>query len=290
MAKPRIAITVGDPSGIGPEVAAKAAADPRVLAVCEPILYEPPDGTRFAPGVLSAEAGRAAHDVIVRAVSDAMEGAVHAVATAPVNKEAFRLAGLPWAGHTDLLAHLTGAPRVAMMFYSDRLMVVLATVHIALADVPAALTQERVQATIALTADAVPRFTKVPPRIAVAGLNPHAGEHGLFGGEEDRVIAPAIAACRARGVDVSGPYPADTVFVRATRGEFDVVVACYHDQGLIPVKLLAFGQAVNVTLGLPIVRTSVDHGTAFDIAGKGVADPQSMIAAVLLAARLSRAA
>jgi len=288
--KPRIAITVGDPSGIGPEVAAKAAGDPRVLAVCEPVLYAPPNGARFAPGMLSAEAGRAAHDVIVRAVADAMDGSVQAVATAPVNKEAFRLAGLPWAGHTDLLAHLTGAPRVAMMFYSDRLMVVLATVHIALAEVPAALTQERVQATIALTAEAIPRFTKVPPRIAVAGLNPHAGEHGLFGGEEDRVIAPAIAACRARGVDVSGPYPADTVFVRATRGEFDVVVACYHDQGLIPVKLLAFGQAVNVTLGLPIVRTSVDHGTAFDIAGKGVADPQSMIAAVLLAARLARSA
>ena len=288
--RPRIAITVGDPSGIGPEVAAKAAADPRVLAVCEPILYAPSNGARFAPGVLSAEAGRAAHDVIVRAVSDAMDGTVQAVATAPVNKEAFRLAGLEWTGHTDLLAHLTGAPRVAMMFYSDRLMVVLATVHIALAEVPASLTQERVQATIALTAEAVPRFTKVPPRIAVAGLNPHAGEHGLFGTEEDRVIAPAIAACRARGVDVSGPYPADTVFVRATRGEFDVVVACYHDQGLIPVKLLAFGQAVNVTLGLPIVRTSVDHGTAFDIAGKGVADPQSMIAAVLLAARLARSA
>jgi len=165
---------------------------------------------------------------------------------------------------------------------------VLATVHIPLADVPEALTLERVQATIALTAEMVPRFMKIPPRIAVAGLNPHAGEHGLFGSEEDRVIAPAIAACRARGIDVSGPFPADTVFVRATRGEFDVVVACYHDQGLIPVKLVAFGQAVNVTLGLPIVRTSVDHGTAFDIAGKGIADPQSMIAAVLLAARLAR--
>jgi 4-hydroxy-L-threonine phosphate dehydrogenase PdxA len=141
-----------------------------------------------------------------------------------------------------------------------------------------------------LTAEALPRFTKVPPRIAVAGLNPHAGEHGLFGREEDQVIAPAIAACRARGVDVSGPYPADTIFVRASRGEFDVVVACYHDQGLIPVKLLAFGQAVNVTLGLPIVRTSVDHGTAFDIAGKGVADPGSMIAAVKLAARWAHSA
>jgi len=288
--KPRIAITVGDPSGIGPEVAAKAAADARVLAACEPIVYAPPDAARFAPGVLSGAAGRAAYDVIVRAVADAMDGTVQAVATAPVNKEAFRLAGLQWAGHTDLLAHLTGARRVAMMFYSDRLLVVLATVHIPLAEVPAALTQEHLQATIALTAEAVPRFTKVPPRIAVAGLNPHAGEHGLFGGEEERAIAPAIAACRARGIDVSGPYPADTVFVRATRGEFDVVVACYHDQGLIPVELIAFGQAVNVTLGLPIVRTSVDHGTAFDIAGKGVADPQSMIAAVLLAARLARSA
>jgi 4-hydroxythreonine-4-phosphate dehydrogenase len=288
--KPRIAITSGDPAGIGPEVAAKAAADPRVLGVCEPIVYGPPDGSRFAPGVLSGDAGRAAYDVVVRAVSDAMDGTVQAVATAPVNKEAFRLAGLPWAGHTDLLAHLTGAPRVAMMFYSERLVVVLATVHIPLADVPRALTQERVQATIALTAETVPRFIKVPPRIAVAGLNPHAGEHGLFGREEEQAIAPAIAACRARGIDVSGPYPADTVFVRATRGEFDVVIACYHDQGLIPVKLLAFGQAVNVTLGLPIVRTSVDHGTAFDIAGKGIADPESMIAAVLLAARLARAA
>jgi len=288
--KPRIAITVGDPAGIGPEIAAKAAADRHVVGACEPIVYAPPEGARFEPGRLSGAAGRAAYDVIVRAVADAMDGAVDAVATAPVNKEAFRLAGLQWAGHTDLLAHLTGAKRVAMMFYSDRLIVVLATVHIALADVPFALTQERLQATIALAAEGVPRITKVPPRIAVAGLNPHAGEHGLFGGEEDRVIAPAIAECRARGIDVSGPFPADTIFVRAARGEFDVVVACYHDQGLIPVKLLAFGQAVNVTLGLPIVRTSVDHGTAFDIAGKGVADPQSMVAAVLLAARLARSA
>src|SRR5437016_8207801 len=288
--KPRVAITVGDPAGIGPEVAAKAAADSRVTAICEPVLYAPANGTTFRPGVLSGDAGRAAYDVIVRAVSDAMDGTVQALATAPVNKEAFRMAGLQWAGHTDLLAHLTGAKRVAMMFYSERLVVVLATVHIPLAEVPEALTKERVQATIALTADSVPRFTKVPPRIAVAGLNPHAGEHGLFGGEEDRAIAPAIAACRARGIDVSGPFPADTVFVRAARGEFDVVVACYHDQGLIPVKLVAFGTAVNVTLGLPIIRTSVDHGTAFDIAGRGIADPGSMIAAVLLAARLARSA
>jgi 4-hydroxythreonine-4-phosphate dehydrogenase len=286
--KPRVAITSGDPAGIGPEIAARAAADARVLAACEPVVYGPPDGGVFVAGALSAEAGRAAYDIIVRAVGDAQRGTVQAVATAPVNKEAFRLAGLPWSGHTDLLAHLTGSSDVAMMFYSDALRVVLATVHIALADVPRAPTAASLEATIALTARELPRFGIARPRIAVAGLNPHAGEHGLFGREEDVAIRPAIEACRARGIEVSGPFPADTVFVRARRGDFDVVVACYHDQGLIPVKLVAFGQAVNVTLGLPIVRTSVDHGTAFDIAGKGVADPESMIAAVLLAARLAQ--
>jgi 4-hydroxythreonine-4-phosphate dehydrogenase len=287
--KPRIAITEGDPAGIGPEIARKAASDPQVLAVCEPVLYGTLDD-RFTPGVLSAEAGRAAYDAIVRATGDAMSGRVAAIATAPVNKEALRLAGLPWSGHTDLLAHLTGAAHVAMMFFSDELRVVLATVHVPLASVPGLLTERLMEQTIALTARELPKFDKVPPRIAVAGLNPHAGEHGLFGREEEIAIAPAIACCRAKGIDVSGPFPADTIFVRARRGEFDVVVACYHDQGLIPVKLAAFGRAVNVTLGLPIVRTSVDHGTAFDIAGKGVADAGSMIHAVLLAARLARSA
>jgi 4-hydroxythreonine-4-phosphate dehydrogenase len=286
--KPLVAITAGDPAGIGPEIAAKAASDPHVLEVCDPIIYAPTDGASFAPGVLSADAGRAAYDIIVRAVNDAQRGVVNAIATAPVNKEAFRLAGLPWSGHTDLLAHLTGSPHVAMLFYSEALRVVLATVHIALAEVPRALTAALLESTIDLTARELPRFGIARPRIAVAGLNPHAGEHGLFGLEEDTAIRPAIEACRARGIDVSGPFPGDTVFVRARRGDFDVVVACYHDQGLIPVKLVAFGQAVNVTLGLPIVRTSVDHGTAFDIAGKGVADPESMIAAVLLAAKLAR--
>jgi 4-hydroxythreonine-4-phosphate dehydrogenase len=290
--KPRVAITVGDPAGIGPEIAERAAADPSVVELCEPIVYTPPDAGSFAAGALSAAAGRAAYDTIVRAVADAQGGVVDAIATAPINKEAFRLAGLPWAGHTDLLAHLTGVPDVAMLFYADAFSVVLATVHIPLADVPRALTQASLETTIGLTARELPAFSRVPGarslRIAVAGLNPHAGEHGLFGDEERRVIAPAIAACRARGIDVSGPFPADTIFVRASRGEFDVVVACYHDQGLIPVKLVSFGRAVNVTLGLPIVRTSVDHGTAFDIAGKGIADPGSMIAAVCLAARLAR--
>jgi 4-hydroxythreonine-4-phosphate dehydrogenase len=288
--RPRIAITEGDPAGIGPEIARRAAADPRVLDVCEPVLYGAPPGDRFDPGKLSAEAGRAAYRAIVDAVADAMVGNVAGIATAPINKEALRLAGLPWNGHTDLLAHLTGARRVAMMFYSDELRVVLATIHVPLADVPRLLTQSLMEQTIALTALELPRFDKVPPRIAVAGLNPHAGEHGLFGREEETVIAPAIACCRTKGIDVSGPFPADTVFVRARKGEFDVVVACYHDQGLIPIKLAAFGRAVNVTLGLPIIRTSVDHGTAFDIAGRGVADAGSMIEAVLLAARLARSA
>jgi 4-hydroxythreonine-4-phosphate dehydrogenase len=288
MKRPRVAITVGDPAGIGPEIAARAAVDARVETACEPLIYGPPREQRFAPGVLSPDAGRAAYDAIVRAVRDAERGDVHAIATAPINKQALRLAGLPWNGHTDLLAHLTKSPHVAMMFYSDELRVVLATVHVPLSQVPLVLTRESLETTIDLTWRELPRFGIERPRIAIAGLNPHASEHGLFGTEEAVAISPAIASCQARGIDVSGPFPADTVFLRARRHEFDVVVACYHDQGLIPVKLVAFGKAVNVTLGLPIIRTSVDHGTAFDIAGRGAADPGSLIAAVLLAARLAR--
>jgi 4-hydroxythreonine-4-phosphate dehydrogenase len=286
--RPRIALTVGDPAGIGPEVVAKAAADNRVLQICEPIVYAPPASQSFPAGVLSSAAGRAAYAVIVRAVDDAIGRRVDGIATAPVSKEAFALAGLPWRGHTDLLGHLTGSPFVAMMFDSPELRVVLATVHIPLSEVPRALTRDLMARTIALTARELPRFGCERPRIAVAGVNPHAGEHGLMGHEDEAVIAPAIADCAAAGIDVVGPLPADTVFVRAHRGEFDVVVACYHDQGLVPVKLLAFGHSVNVTLGLPIVRTSVDHGTAFDIAGRGVADAGSMVHAVLLAADLAK--
>ncbi len=284
--KPRVAVTVGDPAGIGPEIARKAADDPRVREACEPVLYGPADGS-FAPGVLSADAGRAAYDAICSAVRDAQAGVVQAVATAPVNKLAFARAGLPWKGHTDLLGHLTGSPRVAMMFWSEPLRVVLGTIHVPLAEVPAALTRETLDEIIRLTARELPRFGFPHPRLALAGLNPHAGEEGLLGDEEERVLAPAVRSAAADGVSIAGPFPADTLFVRAVRGEFDAVIACYHDQGLIPVKLLAFGRAVNVTLGLPIVRTSVDHGTAFDIAGKGVADPSSMVEAVLLAARLA---
>ena len=290
--RPRIAITAGDPAGIGPEIARKAAADTRVAAACEPVLYGPVSDNalrEFERGRVSAAAGRAAYDAIVQAVEDAVAGRVQAVATAPINKEAFAAAGLPWPGHTELLAHLTGAPRVAMMFHSDVLRVVLATIHIPLANVPGALTRRVVEDAIELTAADLPRFGLGQPRLALAGLNPHAGEHGLFGTEEQEVLAPAVSACRSRGIDVTGPWPGDTVFVRAVRGEFDAVIACYHDQGLIPVKMAAFGRAVNVTLGLPIIRTSVDHGTAFDIAGGGVADASSMIEAVLLAARLASA-
>ncbi len=285
--KPRIALTVGDPAGIGPEIAGKAAQDPRVLQVCEPRIYAPPQGSEYTPGVLSADAGRAAYDIICRAVRDAQSGVVDAIVTAPVNKLAFARAGLPWKGHTDLLAHLTGGPPVAMMFWSEKLIVVLATVHIALADVPRALTRHLVDEVIGLTAASLPDFGFAAPRIAVAGLNPHAGEEGLMGQEDEQVLRPAIEAARKRGIGIDGPFPADTVFVRAVRGEFDAVIAGYHDQGLIPIKLLAFGSAVNVTIGLPIIRTSVDHGTAFDIAGQGIADPSSMVSATLLAARLA---
>jgi 4-hydroxythreonine-4-phosphate dehydrogenase len=287
---PRLAITTGDPSGIGPEIAVAAADDPRVLAVCQPILYGPATGEHLAPypcGVVHASSGRRAYEEVVRAVDDARAGRVNGIVTAPINKAAFAAAGLQWRGHTDLLAHLCDVPDVAMMFWSERLRVVLATVHVPLAMVPTVLTRERLAGTLRLTAEAMPTFGVPRPRIAVAGLNPHAGEDGLLGSEEHLVIEPVIAQARRDGLDVSGPFPADTLFVRAARGDVDVVVACYHDQGLIPVKLLSFGHSVNVTIGLPIIRTSVDHGTAFDIARQGKADPGSMVEAILLAARLA---
>ena len=287
--KPRIAITVGDPAGIGPEIARKAADDAQVRNACEPVLYGPGPEVAFAPGVLSPDAGRAAYEAISRAVQDALRGSIDGIATAPVNKLAFSRAGLPWKGHTDLLASLTGAPRHAMMFWSEPLKVVLASVHVPLREVATTITRAVLDDIIELASRELPVFGIAAPRLALAGLNPHAGEEGIIGDEEQRVFRPAVEAARARGIAIDGPIPGDTVFVRAVRGEFDAVIASYHDQGLIPVKLLAFGHAVNVTLGLPIIRTSVDHGTAFDIAGKGVADPSSMIEATLLAARLVEA-
>lgn len=291
MPLPRIGLTIGDPSGIGPEIAEKAASDSRVLAVCEPVLYGPSGSERrgYHPGVGVVEGGRVSFEAVKAATLDAMEGRLDAISTAPINKGVWAAAGLSWRGHTDLLASLTGAPHVAMMFYTERLRVVLATVHVPIAEVPTLLTRERLRRTIELAATELPRFGIATPRLALAGLNPHAGEDGLIGGEEATVLAPAVASCRSSGIDVCGPLPGDTVFVRALNGEFDAVVACYHDQGLIPIKILAFGQAVNVTLGLPIIRTSVDHGTAYDIAGTNTADPSSMVEAVCLAARLASA-
>lgn len=289
--RPRIAITVGDPAGIGPEIAIAAADSREVRAICEPVLYGPHSSAaldEFAAGQVSAASGQAAYDAILAAVADVQAGNAAALVTGPVHKEAFAACGLPWKGHTDLLGHLTGSAQVAMMFYSEPLRVVLATVHVPLGEVPRLLTQALVEDIITLTARSLPEFGYATPRIGLAGLNPHAGEHGLMGHEDDDVLRPAVAACRARGIDVQGPLPGDTVFLKATRGAFDVVVACYHDQGLIPVKLLAFGQSVNVTLGLPIIRTSVDHGTAFDIARQGTADASSMVSAITLAARLAR--
>jgi 4-hydroxythreonine-4-phosphate dehydrogenase len=287
---PRVALTVGDPAGIGPEIALAAAAAPEVREVCTPVVVGPATPKALAPfarGAVSAAAGRSAYDTLVSAVEAVQRGDVDAIATGPVSKEAFAAAGLPWKGHTDLLGHLTGAPQVAMMFYSEPLRVVLATVHVPLRDVPRLLTTPLLVTLLELTHHSLPDFGYPSPRIAVAGLNPHAGEHGLMGDEDDAVILPAVAQCRAAGIDVVGPLPGDTVFLRAVRGEFDVVLATYHDQGLIPVKLLAFGSSVNVTLGLPIIRTSVDHGTAFDIAGQGRADASSMVSATRLAARLA---
>jgi 4-phospho-D-threonate 3-dehydrogenase / 4-phospho-D-erythronate 3-dehydrogenase len=289
MAKPRVGITVGDPAGIGPEISLKAAADPAVLEVCEPVLYGPHHEAElraFVPGRVSAEAGRAACEAIARAVEDVRLGRLDAITTAPINKEAFALAEIPYKGHTDLLAMLTKSGPAVMMFSSEPLRVVLATVHVPLRDVPDLLTPQLVDSIIDLSEREMPRFGYAKPRLALAGLNPHAGEHGVIGGEDDAVLRPAVERARQRGIDISGPWPGDTVFGRAVRGEFDAVIATYHDQGLIPVKLLAFGRAVNVTLGLPIIRTSVDHGTAFDIAGQGIADPSSLVEAVRLAARL----
>ena len=287
---PRIAITVGDPSGIGPEIAVKAFSDPRVREVAEIVVYGPSTNDAlkaFKTGEVTAESGRVAYETILQAVEDVQAERLDALVTGPINKAAFAAAGLPWKGHTDLLAHLTNAPRVAMMFHSQSLRVVLATVHVPLAEVPQCLTADLLETTIRLAAAELPRFGFPSPRLALAGLNPHAGEGGLLGKEEVERFLPVVVACRSDNIDITGPLPADTVFVNAVRGQFDAVVACYHDQGLIPAKLVAFGETVNVTLGLPIIRTSVDHGTAFDIAGQGVADSSSMIEAVLLAARLA---
>jgi 4-hydroxythreonine-4-phosphate dehydrogenase len=241
------------------------------------------------PGRVSAACGRAAARYIREAVGAALAGRVAAVATAPIHKQALHRAGFTFPGHTEFLAALTGAKRSCMMMASSELIVSLATIHVALERVKGLLTRRGILEVILLTADALRRLGRRVPSIAVCGLNPHAGEHGIFGDEERRIIAPAIAEARAKGLRVEGPLPPDTAFLPPKRRAVDAYVAMYHDQGLIPFKLLAFERGVNITLGLPIVRTSVDHGTAFDIAWQGKASAASLIESIRWAARLAGA-
>jgi 4-hydroxythreonine-4-phosphate dehydrogenase len=278
-ALPRVA-GLADWLVVGHEPVLRAAGLPSGVPVQET------GGTPVAPGLLSAEAGRAALEAIRAATRLCIEGHAAAMVTAPVNKEAVTLAGEPFTGHTEFIAALCGARESWMLLASDRLRVVHVTTHVPLRRA-CDLDRGRVRRTIAIAHDAGLLLGFDRPRIAVCGLNPHAGEHGLFGDEDARLIAPAVAEARLAGAAAEGPLPADTVFLKAVRGDYDVVVAMYHDQGHIPAKLLGFEHTVNVSLGLPIVRTSVDHGTAFDIAGKGVADPGSMVAALRLAAAMA---
>jgi len=245
-----------------------------------------PDHTPFA--TIQAECGRAMLDYIEWACAQCRSKQAAAMITAPIHKEAINLAGCEFPGHTELLAQRCGVDKVVMMLGGPRLKVCLVTTHIALRDVPTTISAAEIGATIQITHDAFQRyFTTAPPRIAVLALNPHAGEGGMFGDEEQRLIAPAIANARAAGMDVSGPHSADTLFHFAAQGAYDVVVCMYHDQGLIPLKLLHFDDGVNVTLGLPIIRTSVDHGTAYDVAGTGTASSTSLVAAITMAREMS---
>ncbi len=317
-----IAVTLGDPTGIGPEVVAKAFAGgaPRAVVVGDAgVLRRAADvgsvalevnpvetvaDARFAPGcvdviaatdlpsdlpfgAVDARGGAAAHEYVRRAVELALAGEVQAIATAPLNKEALRLAGFQHPGHTELLAELTGTRDYAMMLVTDELRVVHVSTHVPLREAIERVKADRELIAIRLADGALRRLGFDAPRVAVAGLNPHAGESGLFGAEDREEIAPAVEAARAEGIDASGPWPPDTVFMQARRGHFDVVVVQYHDQGHIPIKLMGFDTGVNVTVGLPFPRTSVDHGTAFDIAGTGRAEDASMRAALELAAALA---
>ncbi len=307
---------MGDPSGIGPEIVAKLAADPgrpdadllvvgdagllrrtverldlplevcaaahafeaigrdrAVLTVLQPGADLPED---LPVGQVDARSGAAAHAYVQTAIDLALAGAARAIVTAPLNKEAMAAAGIGYPGHTEILADRCGVSDFAMMLANDELRVLLVSIHLSLSDAIAAVTPASERRAIRLAHRAGLAFGLARPRVAVAGLNPHAGENGMFGREDLEIIAPAIEAAKREGIEASGPWPGDTIFMRARRGEFDVVVAQYHDQGLIPVKYLGVENGVNITVGLPFVRTSVDHGTAFDIAGKGIADPASL--------------
>lgn len=238
-------------------------------------------------GKAHPDAGRAAYEYLCHAIDDAQAGQLRAIVTAPLNKHAMQLAGIDAPGHTEILAERTGTEHYAMMLVNRDLRVILVTIHEALAKVPSLITTEKELHIIQLAYTACRQAGIATPRIAVAGLNPHAGEGGKFGSEDELIILPAIQEARRQGMQVSGPWPGDTIFMRARQGEFDIVVAQYHDQGLIPIKYLGLDEGVNVTVGLPFVRTSVDHGTAFDIAGQGIADPASLLSAAQLALEMS---
>lgn len=324
---PIIGITMGDPSGVGPEIIVKALRDPSVFKICRPVVLGDPEALSMGmpdlkaetmhmisspsdargrpgeidlvpvsrldkqlmlPGRPTTEAGDAMVSYITRAVKYAREGAIAAMVTGPISKALMHRAGHIFDGHTQLIAHLTDSHDYVMMLAGKKLRVALATIHCALADVPACLSEGEIYKTIRITAKALQRdFALENPVIAVTALNPHAGEEGLFGTEEETIIKPAIERARREGCRVVGPLPADTLFWKAAAGQYHAVVAMYHDQGLIPLKLLHFSDAVNITLGLPIIRTSVDHGTAYDIAGKGIADPSSLMAAIRMAAMIA---
>ncbi|MGD8561097.1 MAG: 4-hydroxythreonine-4-phosphate dehydrogenase PdxA [Desulfarculaceae bacterium] len=312
--KPRIALTLGDPAGVGPEIAARVCHDPEVGQACELVIVgrrlllsagalaagcadpqvevvEVGQGANITPGKPTVTGGRQAGESIELALKLCQTGETQAMVTCPISKEALQAAGYPDTGHTSMLTRLTGAKRTVMMLAGAKLKVALATIHIPLREVPQSLTSDGIVRAGAVTASELSRyFGPESPRVGVAALNPHAGEAGLFGYEEEQIISPAVQRLQEAGIRASGPHPPDTIFRRALQGEFDVVLAMYHDQGLIPLKLLHFEDAVNVTLGLPIIRTSVDHGTAYDIAGKGQANPASLKAAVLMAVQMAQRA
>ncbi|MEK6791428.1 MAG: 4-hydroxythreonine-4-phosphate dehydrogenase PdxA [Deltaproteobacteria bacterium] len=317
MAKPRIAITMGDPAGVGPELILAALSDRRVINASTPFVIGDAGFLEFMarrlklkaprpsalislsdispktikPGSPTRESGQAMIRYVEEAVCMAQAGVVDAVVTAPISKEAAKKAGFKFPGHTEFIAHLTGCKDFRMMLGGVLLKVVLVTIHEPLRKVPRLITRENVFMTIKIAHEALRRdFGLRGPRIAVAGLNPHAGEGGMFGDEEKRIILPAVKKAVGLGIRATGPLPPDTVFYRAVRKkEFDCVVCMYHDQGLGPLKLLHFEDGVNATLGLPIIRTSVDHGTAYDIAWKGRASRESLVAAIEMAAKMSRA-
>lgn len=308
--KPRLAITMGDPAGVGPEIVAKLLRLEETFELCRPIVIGNRETMNKAEAIVGeplaayelehfdnvkdhtwgevrADFGRAAADYIERASKLALEKKVAAMITAPIHKEALKAAGVPYPGHTEMIASLCGVSNYGMMLAGPSLRVIHVSTHVSLAEAIRRVKPERILNTIRLGHEALKREHIASPRIAVAGLNPHAGESGLFGDEEILYISPAIKEAQNEGINASGPYPPDTVFVQATKGKFDLVIAMYHDQGHIPAKLLAFDYSINVTVGLPILRSSVDHGTAFDIAGTGIANESSLLEAVRYAARIT---